>query len=142
MVFVGCGMVVATIMITFISAQPNRGDWWGTIANPLGLTIEQMDKLQGIVIEWQEVLLLLRSNLQTKKLELQRLIRNSKADPAVVEEMTREIGDLKTKMQRNLLERRAAIRELLTEEQWAQYDVQGRGDGFGRGPYSLGLGRV
>ena len=142
MVFVRCGMVVAAMMITSISAQPNRGDWWGTTANPLGLTIEQMDQFQGIVIEWQKELLPLWSSSQTKNLELRRLMWDSKADPVAVEQKTREVGDLESEIQRKLSEREAAIREVLTEEQQAQYDVQGMGYGFGRGPCGLGLGRA
>jgi len=138
--FVGCGFLVAAMMTTSISAQPYWGDWWAAAANPLGLTTEQMNQIQDLVGEWQQELLPVWSNLQAKNLELQWLMLNTKADPAEVEARTREVGDLQAKMQRKLLERRAAIRDVLTEEQQSQYDVEGMGYGFGRGPCGFGLG--
>jgi len=140
---VGSVLLAWGIMISFASAQPNRGgDWWGITDNPLGLTAEQMDQIQDTVIEWQKVLLPLWSSVQTKNLELRRLMWDSTADPVMVEEKTREAGDLEARVQRKLSEREAVIREVLTEEQRAQYDVRGMGYGFGRGYSGLGFGRA
>jgi hypothetical protein len=93
------------------------------------------------VAESQEELISVWSDLQAKGLELQRLMWDPGTNPTVVEATTREVGDLQAKVQKKLLERRAAIRDLLTEEQRAQYDIQGMGFGLGRGPCGLGLGR-
>jgi Spy/CpxP family protein refolding chaperone len=140
---VGFVLLAWGITISFVSAQPYRGgDWWGITDNPLGLTAEQMDQIQDTVIEWQKELLPLWSSFQTKNLELRRLMRDSKADPVMVEEKTREAGELEAKIQQKLSERQAVIREVLTDEQRAQYDVQGMGHGFGRGYSGLGFGRA
>jgi Spy/CpxP family protein refolding chaperone len=137
--FVGCAILAAAMMITAAFAQPFWGDGWVTIANPLGLTTEQMNQIQEVVVQWRKELTPVWSKLQAKNLELQRLMWDAKADPAEVEARTREIGDLQARMQRKWLERRAAIREILTEEQRSQYDVEGMGYGFGCGPCGLNL---
>jgi Spy/CpxP family protein refolding chaperone len=130
------------VLITSISGQPCRGwSWWWSAANPLGLTSEQMSQIQDIFSEWQEELLPIGSTWQTKNRELQRLLRDPKADPAMIEQKTREVGDLQVEIQRKLLERRVTIRDVLTDEQKSQFAGWSMGYGFGRRTWGLGMGR-
>jgi len=138
--FVGCGFLLATMMLASASAQPYWGDRWAATTNPLDLTTEQMDQIQDIIGEWQKVLLPVRFNLRMRNLGLQRLMWDEDADPAEIETEKQKVRDLQTEMQNKLLERRAALKEVLTEEQQTQFDAQIMGFGFGGGPCGLGLG--
>jgi Spy/CpxP family protein refolding chaperone len=139
----GLGVLLFALSATFVEAQPPPtvwGNWPGVMANPLGLSSEQMNQIQEILVQWQEGLLPLWTDLQKKHWELAQLLRSLSPDPTAVEAKSKEIGSLQAELQRKSLEKRNAIREVLNEEQKAFYDWSGLGYGWGRGPCGLGLG--
>lgn len=120
------------------TAQP-MSSWGWTGVNPLGLSADQMTEIQQLVTKWQADLTPIWTELQTKNMELQRLMMDSSADPSTVSAKTKEIGNLQAEMQEKSLEKQKAVRDVLSDEQKVVYDQQGLGFGWGRGPCGMGL---
>ncbi len=125
-----------------LEAQPvGANPWAGAQApNYWGLTAEQTSQIQDIVNQWQEEMQPLWSSLQAKNVELQSLMWEATPDRSGVETLAKEIGEIQAQIQGKSLERRNAIRGVLTEEQQTLFDQQGLGAGWGGGPCGLGLG--
>jgi Spy/CpxP family protein refolding chaperone len=92
------------------------------------LTSEQREKLQAQKEKFYQDTAQLRRELQQKRLELQGLWIDPKADPEKIKAKQREVFELQSRIQEKTLEHKLATRELLPEE------------GIGQGPWGHGMG--
>jgi Spy/CpxP family protein refolding chaperone len=140
---VECLVFLAVVaMAGNLGAQPVGANPWALAQAPnyWGLTAEQTSQIQGIVTKWQEEMQPLWASLQTKNIELQSLMWQATPDRSAVETLAREVGEIQAQIQGKSLERRNAIRGVLTAEQQTLFDQQGLGAGWGGGPGGLGMG--
>jgi Spy/CpxP family protein refolding chaperone len=93
------------------------------------LSPEQREKLQAQERKCYEDTAELRRELYRKRLELQGLWVDPKANPEKIRAKQREVSELQRRIQEKALEHRLAIRELLPEE------------GIGYGSWCPGYGR-
>ncbi|MCX8116794.1 MAG: Spy/CpxP family protein refolding chaperone [Desulfobacterota bacterium] len=116
-----------------------KGPWGEAWAAGKGvdLTPDQKAKLQELRQKFTSETAKLRGELLTKRLELQSLWTNPKADPKAIAEKERELRELQNQMREKGLQHRLEVRQILTPEQIAGFGF-GRdfcpGPGFGPGP--------
>jgi len=107
----------------------------------LSLTPEQKAKFQELRRKFIEETAQLRGALLTKRVELQSLWTDPKADPKAIMDKEKELRDLQNQMRDKVVQNRLEARKLLTPEQITQLGQgRGMGPGFGRGRM-MGHGR-
>jgi len=113
------------------SSNPGK---WST------LTPEQRTKFQELRQKFNEETAQLRGTLLTKRLELQSLWANPKADSQAIANKEKELRDLQNQMRDKVIQLKLEARNILSPEQLAEFG-QGwrRGPGFGRG-HMMGYG--
>jgi Spy/CpxP family protein refolding chaperone len=135
------GLAVAVVLgITYVYAQSpgyGRAEWgYGKWSS---LTLEQGTQLQELRQKFNDETAQLRGTMTTKRLELQSLWSNPKADPKAIQEKEKELTTLQDQMREKAVQFKLEARNILTPEQLAQNGPGwGRG-GFGRG-YRMGSG--
>lgn len=102
------------------------------------LTPEQREKLQAQEQKFYQDTGELRRELYQKRLELQGLWIDPKADPEKIKAKHREVSELQRRIQDKALEQQLAIRDLLPEEgigsgSWCPGYGMGYGHHYGRG---------
>jgi len=109
------------------------------------LTPEQKAKFQELRRKFDEETAQLRGTMVTKRLELQSLWTNPKADSKVILDKERELRDLQNQMRDKAIQYKLEARKSLTPEQITEFGQGcGMGPGFGRGHmmgYGHGMGR-
>jgi len=126
---------------------PHRGP--GDFGKALNLTPEQKTKISELRKKFKEDNAQLIGTMVTKKIELQSLWSNPKADAAAIQAKEKEMRGLQNEMKDKAVQMRLEARKILTPEQIAQLG-QGmrpglcggrrfRG-GFGRGVWGPGSG--
>ncbi|OGP73542.1 MAG: hypothetical protein A2V86_04700 [Deltaproteobacteria bacterium RBG_16_49_23] len=107
------------------------------------LTPEQKTKFQELRQEFVDETAKLRETLLTKKLELQSLWTNPKAEAKAIVDKEKELRDLQNQMRDKGLQFKLEARQFLTPEQIAEFGPGcGMGPGFGRGQMrGRGMGR-
>jgi len=112
---------------------------WG--ANKVSsLTPEQKTKFQEMRQKFTEENAQLIGTLVTKKIELQSLWTNPKADSKAIADKSKELRDLRNQMSDKVVQMRLEARKFLTPEQIAEFKPgSGMGAGFGRG-HMMGRG--
>lgn len=99
------------------------------------LTPEQKTKFQELRQKLVDETAKLRGSLLTKRLELQSLWTNPKADSKAIVEKEKELRDLQNQMKDKGIQFKLEARQFLTPEQIAGFGPGcGKGPGFGRGP--------
>ena len=100
------------------------------------LTSEQTAKIETLKIEHQKAILLLQTDVKTKRLELRQLMME-KADQKKLEAKIDELARVWADIQKKCLVHRNEIRSLLTDEQKKALDqkcgAMGCGAGMGHG---------
>ena len=98
-------------------------------------TPEQQAKFQELTQKFNEETATLKGSLLGKRLELQALWSNPKAEQDTLMAKEREMRDLQNQMDEKTLQHKLETRKLLTPEQISQFgQSMGRGPFFGRGP--------
>jgi Spy/CpxP family protein refolding chaperone len=92
------------------------------------LSSEQISKIQKLKLGFQKEMLPLRTQLQTKRLELQTLIAEN-AEQKKLEAKIDEISKASAELMKKRIAHRQEIRKLLTDEQKAYFDLRGFGMG-------------
>jgi hypothetical protein len=101
----------------------------------LPLTPDQEARYLRLRQKFNEETTLLRGALLTKRLEVQFLWTNPKADPGEIVEKERELRDLQNEMGEKIMHHQLDVRKLLSSEQIPLYGAElGLGPVFGRGP--------
>jgi len=107
------------------------------------LTPEQAAKIETLKIEHQKALLLLQTDVKTKRLELRQLMME-KADQKKLEAKIDELAKVGADIQKKCLAHRNEVRSLLTDEQKKALDqkcgAMGCGAGMGHGAGCGGCG--
>jgi Spy/CpxP family protein refolding chaperone len=107
--------------------------FWGS-GKGSSLTPEQLNKFKELRQKFNEETAQLRGNILTKRLELQSLWTNPKADPKVIADKEKELRDLQNQMKDKMLQLKLEARKSLTPDQISQF-----GPGHMRG-YGMGSG--
>jgi zinc resistance-associated protein len=135
------GMVVLmAIGASYAYAQragfgPGHRMGWG-YGNWSSLTPEQQTKLQELHQKFNDETAQLRGSILAKRLELQSLWTNPKADPKAILEKEKELTSLQDQLRDKAVQFRLEARSLLTPEQIDQF---GSGWGMGR---DFGMGHM
>ena len=118
---------------------PGQGCGYGPGAAVSTLSLEQTAKIQKIQSDRYAEMAKVRSEMVTKRTELQALFREPALDQAKIAATHKEIAALQAQMQEKALAARMAVTEVLTPEQRVQMPAfgPGTGPGFGRG---MGMG--
>jgi len=110
-------------------AGPGNRPGWGQ-EKWSSLTPEQQTKLQELRQKFNDETAQLRGTMLTKRLELQSLWRNPKADSKAILEKEKEFRSLQNQMKDKAVQLKLEARTILTPEQLSQF---GPGLGMGRG---------
>jgi Spy/CpxP family protein refolding chaperone len=114
---------------------PGRRPGWGQ-EKWSSLTPEQQTKFQELRQKFNDETAQLRGTMLTKRLELQSLWRNPKADSKAILEKEKEFRSLQNQMKDKAVQFKLEARTILTPEQLSEF---GPGLGMGRG---FGGGRM
>jgi len=107
------------------SSNPGK---WST------LTPEQRTKFQELRQKFNEETARLRGTILTKRVELQSLWTNPKADPKTIMDKEKELRDLQNQMKDKMIQSKLEARKTLSPERLAEFGPGcGMGPGFGRG---------
>jgi len=118
-------MVLLLALPVLAIAQGKRGQgearWdgerpFGPFAR-LDLSEEQKEKIEGIMSRVDDEALSLRKEMMRARHDLRGAFLEESIDQAEIRKLVERIGELRTKMELRHIERRLAIREVLTEEQ-------------------------
>jgi len=129
--------------VTYVYAQgpgfgPGHRPGWGH-EKWSSLTPEQQTKVQELRQKFNDETTQLRGAIFTKRLELQSLWTNPKADPKAILDKEKELGTLREHLRDKTVRFKLEVRNVLTPEQLAQFGPGwGMGSGFDRGH---GMGR-
>ena len=97
------------------------------------LTPEQKTKFQELRQKFNEETAQLRGSILTKRLELQSLWSNPKADSKAILDKEKELRTLQNQMKDKMVQYRLEARNFLTPEQITEFGQgRGMGHGFGR----------
>jgi Spy/CpxP family protein refolding chaperone len=124
--------------VTYVYAQgpgfgPGHRTGWGH-EKWSSLTPEQQTKFQELRQKFNDETTQLRGAIFTKRLELQSLWRNPKADPKAILDKEKELGTLREQLRDKAVRFKLEARNVLTPEQLAQFGPGwGMGSGFDRG---------
>jgi zinc resistance-associated protein len=98
------------------------------------LTSEQQTKIQELRQKFNDETAQLRGTMLTKRLELQSLWRNPKADPKAILAKEKEFRGLQDQMKDKAVQFKLEARNILTPEQLSEFGPGwGMGHGFGGG---------
>jgi Spy/CpxP family protein refolding chaperone len=155
---VGLGLVALMVLgVAYAYAQgpgygPGHRMGWG-YGQWSSLTPEQQTKFQELRQKFNDETAKLRGAILTKRLELQSLWRNPKADPKAIVEREKELRGLQDQMRDKAFQFKLEARNILTPEQLSQFGpgwgmgygswgghMIGRGYGMGRGGFGPGPG--
>lgn len=106
--------------------RPAKGNFPG-IWSRLNFSTEQLKTFTGMRLEFQKEMLPLRTELKAKRLELESLLLIDKLNQRKIDSVIEEMGTTRTKIQKNRIAHRLAMRDQLTEEQKALWDVMPKG---------------
>ena len=145
MVAVGLVGAMALTAATAFAWGPGMGRGYGSGYGPgvaaQNLSVEQIAKIQKIQGDRYAEMAKVRTEMVTKRMELQALFREPTLDQAKIAAKQKEITALQAQMQEKALATRTAVAETLTPEQRAQLPAYGpgMGSGFGEGR-GMGMG--
>jgi Spy/CpxP family protein refolding chaperone len=147
---IALGLVALMLLgVTFVYAQgpgfgPGHRTGWGP-GKWSSLTPEQQAKFQELRQKFNDETTQLRGTILTKRLELQSLWTNPKADPKAILDKEKELGTLREQLRDKAVRFKLEARNVLTPEQLAQFGSGwGMGPGFGHGHrrgHGYGTGR-
>ncbi len=159
------GLVVIALMLALsvsVFAQPtgrHRGGQRGGMfkhkmhkqggierfADEIGLSENQLKKLKTIKLDAAKEAVAKRSEVKIAHIELRELIHNDNPDESAIKKQVEKIGRLKTDMMLAMVDKKLAVRKILTDEQQTKLkelrkkekknfkrgDRKGRRHGFG-----------
>ena len=133
---------------------PHRGErpCWGSQGpgKALNLTAEQKTKLNELRTKFREENAQVIGAMVTRRIELQSLWSNPKAEAKAITDKEKELRDLQNQMRDKSVQMKLEARNFLTPEQIAQFGQHrglgrggmmgpGRGMGMGRGMGGMGM---
>jgi Spy/CpxP family protein refolding chaperone len=134
----GVLMLIVIMMLSMAFTQPaNRDDEEfcrpakGLMGIP-NLTADQVKQIQKLRLNFQKEMLPLQTKIKAAKLDMQSLILEE-ADQKEIDQKIEEIGKMKIELQKKRMAHWRAIRNLLTDEQKAVFDLHKFGHQEGKG---------
>ena len=94
-----------------------RGNYLLRFKDEIGLTADQVSKIEKMNITFQESVIKTMADVKVKELKLANYLRGDKVKRSTAEKMIREIAKLKTDMQVDRIYYMLDIKEILTPEQ-------------------------
>jgi len=88
----------------------------------MGLSAEQMAKMQDMHLALQKEMLPLRSQLKSLRTQLKLLLVADKYDAAKVNQVIQKVADVRVRMQKAKIRHQRAMRDMLTPEQRKKFD--------------------
>jgi Spy/CpxP family protein refolding chaperone len=107
----------------------HHGAFWSR----LNLSKEQTDKMRDVWSRYEADTRNLRYDLMARRVEMQRLFTDPKADQASLLAKEKEMAGLRQKLTERRIQATLEWRSLLTPEQMQKLDRMPRGRGMGRG---------
>ncbi len=97
----------------------HKGKWWKhqEVVSELGLTTEQVEKIETIFNTKKEKMNKYRERFIKKKEKLHKMMEDPNAKRKDIDEVAEDVDKLKSKLQKSHREMRLEIREILTPEQ-------------------------
>ena len=83
----------------------------------LGLTDDQVKQLHALRIEGAKNAIRSRADVEVKRLELRELLQADEPDRAAIDQKLRELSDARYTAQKQRIDQRLAMRDILTPEQ-------------------------
>ena len=120
-------LFLATAFMSTLMAQPidKRGmHKAGRLQDRLNLTDEQKAKMADLRLAHQKKMLPFRSELQSKRMEIQLLKTTDAPDEKKIEKAVDEMGKIRTEMHKARIQHQLEVRKMLTPEQQKIYDSQ------------------
>jgi len=140
MIALGLGVVLLLGVSYSFAKGPASGPGYEPTGACRGLwsdptfTAEQKAKLQELRRKFVDETAQLRGTIVTKRLELQSLWTDVKADSKTIQNKEKEVSDLRNQMHDKAIQFRLEARKVLTPEQIAKFGPNcGMGRGYGRG---------
>ncbi|MEN8153112.1 MAG: hypothetical protein ABFR75_03750 [Acidobacteriota bacterium] len=101
------------------SAERNlfRGNYLLRFKDEIGLTADQVSKIEKMNITFQESVIKRMADVKVKELKLANYLRSDKVKRSTAEKMVREVAKLKTDMQVDRIHYMLDIKDVLTPEQ-------------------------
>lgn len=81
------------------------------------LTQEQKEKIRDTRLDFQKQNIRLKADLKIARLDLRSLMADEEADKAKIYQKIEDIGTLRTKLAKNRVDQKMALRDILTKEQ-------------------------
>jgi Spy/CpxP family protein refolding chaperone len=98
----------------------------------LNLTDDQINNLKDIQYNFQKIVIGLRADMQSSRLELRHLMMQDKPDQNAIANLVDKIGETQKKLLKQRIDKRLAMKAILTPDQLKKF-MQMRGDRMGRG---------
>jgi Spy/CpxP family protein refolding chaperone len=137
-----------------------RGAWWQRqqVVKELGLSGKQQEKIETLTLAHRKEMIKLRSELQTKEVDLDPLLSASKLDDKKIMALMGEIETIRSRISRSRIDMLYGIRKVLTRDQYlklkqlkgarqgkdrrgragSQRRPRGQGSRVGPGPHAMG----
>jgi Spy/CpxP family protein refolding chaperone len=109
--------LVFLMILLFFSFSYGQKQEFPQKADKLELTSEQKEKIRDLRTDSQKEMIKLRADLKIARLELEELLSEDRPDRMEIYRKIEEMGDLKVMLQKNRIDERLAMREILTPEQ-------------------------
>lgn len=107
------------------STDDTRMERQEKLQEKLGLTDEQVQKIESLKIEHQKKVLPLQNDLNEKEAKLRTLETSENVDLKAIYSLIDEIGVVKVKLAKESASNHQEIRKMLTPEQRVQFDTLG-----------------
>jgi Spy/CpxP family protein refolding chaperone len=128
------GAVALLFSVIYAQAPRHR---LGDMADELGLTDEQMENIKDAQYDFRKAEIGLRADLKTSRLELRHLMMQEKPDQKEITNLVDKIADTRKDLMKNNIDRKLAMKEILTREQFKkliQMKAERREERMERGP--------
>jgi Spy/CpxP family protein refolding chaperone len=129
--------VLGALILIFSLAQaqmPRSG--FAEKADKLSLTDEQMESMREVGYNFEKTAIGLRAELKTSRLELRHLMMQEKPNQKEIDGVVDRIGETQKKLLKNNVDRKLAMKGILTQEQFEKF-MKNRGE---RGKRRMGKG--
>ena len=111
---------VLVLVFSFAYAEHPRRDR-GEKADELGLTDEQMEDMREIRYNFEKTQIGLRAELKTSRLELRHLMMKENPNQGEIGKLVDKIADSQKKLLKQRVDKKLAMKEILTAEQFKKF---------------------
>jgi Spy/CpxP family protein refolding chaperone len=116
------GAVFGILVLVFSLAYAEHpGRDRGEMADELGLTDEQMESMKDIRYNFRKAQIGLRAELKTARLELRHLMMEENPNQGQISKLVDKIADTQKELLKQRVDRKLAMKEILTAEQLKKF---------------------